>query len=98
MLICLAASTKEYGILRDRKITLAADGKRIGAEYAAVCAEAIDKFGTSDVGKLLEMLAEGRQKNTDIIDDFQANLAAIKISLQTIEAEHSNLPVTNNRL
>lgn len=80
----LQAAKANFDTLRTEKIRAEDEVARAEDELKRQKAEALERYGTDDPEKLLQMTETARQRNTAAVDSFIASVNDVRQRLQAI--------------
>jgi hypothetical protein len=80
---------KQYESLKEQRIRVEQDLKRLEEELTRMQAEAVEAFGTADVAQLEKLLGEQQAENERLCRDYQNHLQQLQAELATIEKQEA---------
>ena len=83
---------RRHGALRDRKIQVEATAERLRKDLEEAEKSATERFGTSDVDKLREIVTAAREANARALDECKANLDGVEAGLAGLNRSMEEVP------
>jgi len=81
---------RRYELLHEKRVRTEQDMSNLSRQLDTLREQAMERYGTSDISELQQLLEEKRQQNERLVAEYKEHITTIQNDLLTVENQIDN--------